>query len=191
MTFNLIVALDRNYGIGLNNTLPWSLSKDLKNFARLTKGNGRNAIVMGRNTYESIGKPLPKRSNIVLSTKLKDNDNGKIVICKSIYKILEHCLENQYDDVWIIGGATIYNQFLEIPDLIDYIYITLIDDRFGCDSFFNFSQYSHFFTCCSNVSDIDNGYDIKFLKYKKKDIVHYKNNNDEEVWEASGMGKFL
>ena len=189
MTFNIIVAMDKNSGIGLDNKLPWRLAKDLKNFARLTKGNGNNAIIMGRNTYESIGEPLPKRSNIVLSTKMKDTDN--IVVCKSINKLLQHCKENIYDDVWIIGGATIYNQFLDIPHLIDYVYITLIDNVFNCDTFFYFSDYSHLYTCRSNISDIDNEYDIKFIKYKKKDVIHYKNNNNEEVWEGIGVGKFL
>ena len=65
MKLNIIVAICKeNRGIGLNNKLPWNYPEDLKYFSRITKGNGNNAIIMGRNTFESIGKTLPKRTNI-------------------------------------------------------------------------------------------------------------------------------
>jgi len=189
MTFSIIVAMDRKQGIGINNTLPWKLSKDLKNFARLTKGCGKNAIVMGRKTYESIGNPLRKRSNIVLSTTMENTDG--IVVCRNVKEVLEYCIENQFDEVWIIGGATIYDEFLNIMGIIDNIYITLIDYVFECDTFLNFTNYSNSFTCYSNIADIDNGYNVNFLKYKKKEIIHYMNNDNEEVWESYGAGKVL
>ena len=189
MTFNIIVAMDRKQGIGVNNTLPWKLSKDLKNFARLTKGNGKNAIVMGRKTYESIGKPLRKRTNIVLSTTMEQTEG--IEICRNVNQVLEYCIENQFEEVWIIGGGSIYDEFLKIMGIIDRIYITLIDYTFECDTIFNFSNYSDLFTCYSNIADTDNGYNINFLKYKKKEIIHYMNSDSEEVWEGYGEGKFL
>lgn len=189
MTFNIIVAMDRKQGIGINNTLPWNLSKDLKRFAMLTKGNGNNAIVMGRKTYESIGKPLRKRSNIVLSTTMEKSDH--LIVCRNVKEVLEYCIENHFDQVWIIGGATIYDEFLNIIGIIDNIYITLIDYVFDCDTFFNFTNYSDSFSCYSNITDIDNGYNVNFLKYKKKEIIHYMNSDNEEVWESYGMGKFL
>ena len=60
-----------------------------------------------------------------------------------------------------------------------------------CDTFFNFTNYSDSFSCYSNITDIDNGYNVNFLKYKKKEIIHYMNSDNEEVWESYGMGKFL
>ena len=189
MTFNIIVAMDRKQGIGVNNTLPWKLSKDLKNFARLTKGNGKNAIVMGRKTYESIGKPLRKRTNIVLSTTMEPTEG--IVVCRNVNQVLEYCIENMFEHVWIIGGASIYDEFLNISGIIDNLFITLVDYVFDCDTFFNFTNYSDNFTCYSNIADTDNGYNINFLKYKRKEIIHYMNNNNEEVWEGYGLGKFL
>ena len=65
--YKLIVAFDKKRGIGKNNLIPWYLKEDLKHFAKLTIGNKNNAIVMGRKTYESIGKDLPNRYNIIIS----------------------------------------------------------------------------------------------------------------------------
>ena len=72
MNFKIIVAATRNFGIGYKNKLPWHIPEDLKHFSKTTIGNGNNAIIMGRNTWESIGsKPLPKRHNVIVSTKLE------------------------------------------------------------------------------------------------------------------------
>ena len=76
MIFKIIVALDNKHGIGKNNTIPWKCSKDLKYFFKLTTGNGNNAIIMGKNTYDSIGKILRMRENIILSSTL--NEKKKI-----------------------------------------------------------------------------------------------------------------
>ena len=67
MQFKMIVAIDEKNGIGKKGTIPWYIPEDLKYFSRLTKGNGNNAVIMGRKTYESIGKALPKRKNLVLT----------------------------------------------------------------------------------------------------------------------------
>ena len=68
---NLIVAICNNNGIGYKNTLPWKIPTDLKKFKKLTQGKGNNAIIMGKNTYESIKKSLPNRDNLILSTQLE------------------------------------------------------------------------------------------------------------------------
>ena len=73
MYFKLIVAVCKNYGIGKNNTLPWNIKEDLKHFSKITKGNGNNAIVMGRNTWNSFnGRHLKNRDNLILSTSLSN-----------------------------------------------------------------------------------------------------------------------
>ena len=67
MQYKLIVAVCKHNGIGYRDTLPWKIKEDLKHFSKLTKGNGKNAIVMGKNTWNSIGgSPLPKRDNLIL-----------------------------------------------------------------------------------------------------------------------------
>ena len=88
MRFNIIVAIDRNRGIGINNKIPWNFRQDLSYFKNLTKGAGDNAIIMGKNTYLSLNKPLPYRDNIVLSSSLESIDKSAI-LCKNMKHILE------------------------------------------------------------------------------------------------------
>ena len=71
MNYNIIVAICENNGIGYNNSLPWNIKEDLKIFSKLTKGNNNNAIIMGRNTFESLPNNfLPKRDNLILSSSI-------------------------------------------------------------------------------------------------------------------------
>jgi len=135
MKFNIIVAMDKNRGIGLNNKLPWSFKEDMTYFKNLTKGAGNNAIVMGKNTYHSINKALPFRDNIVLSTSLQDSPD-QILLCKSIEELISLIDEKEYDEVWIIGGSMIYTQFLYMPEYISKVYITQIEQNYSCDTFF-------------------------------------------------------
>ena len=120
MLYKLIVAFDINRGIGKNGTIPWYLSDDLKRFSKLTKGSGNNAIIMGRKTWDSLPNsptPLPQRDNLILSNKLNICINSpKNSLAKSfnnINDITSFCEEQQYDCVWIIGGAEIYDLFLK------------------------------------------------------------------------------
>ena len=133
---NSIVAMCSNKGIGLNNTLPWKCKEDLLYFKKLTIGEGNNAIVMGKNTYKSIGI-LPRRHNFILSSTLhfsyvKNNYLVKTFI--SIDELLKFINNNNYDNLWIIGGSQIYKSFLN-KHLIDLFYITYIDKHFECDTF--------------------------------------------------------
>ena len=152
MKFNIIVAMDKNRGIGLNNQLPWSFKEDITYFKNLTKGAGNNAIIMGKNTYHSINKELPYRDNIILSstlTKIPENmflcksieELFFLLLCQSDAKIDNSVLDieskdTNYDDIWIIGGSSIYKQFLDMPEYIDKIFITYIDNDYNCDVFF-------------------------------------------------------
>ena len=132
MNINIIVAYCNNRGIGLNNQLPWHFPQDLKKFSKITKGNGNNAIIMGRKTFESIGKVLPGRFNIVLSK----NYNYKNVDCYSnIEDALNICNLQKFDEVFIIGGSQIYEEVLK-KKLIHKIYATEINCDFECDTFF-------------------------------------------------------
>ena len=133
MNFKLIVAMCKNRGIGYNNNLPWKIKEDLKHFSKLTTGEVNNSIIMGKNTWLSIGsKPLPNRDNLILSSSLKLDNNNKIF--NNIDKLLTFCNTQNYDTIWIIGGESIYKQFLE-RNIINECVITYINEEFNCDTF--------------------------------------------------------
>ncbi len=118
----IIVAVDKKGAIGKNNDLLYNIKEDLKNFKDLTSGN---IVVMGRNTWDSLPiKPLPNRTNIVLTKTLKGID-GAIVL--SSFEELEEYLKYTDKDVYIIGGASIYNQVIE-KDMASEAHITFVDD---------------------------------------------------------------
>tara|TARA_E500000178_G_C16845170_1_gene672484 strand:- start:153 stop:680 length:528 start_codon:yes stop_codon:yes gene_type:complete len=134
------VAYDSKNGIGKNNSIPWYLPEDLKYFSKLTKGNGNNAIIMGKNTWLSLPKkPLKGRDNLILSKTLEINENSPknnlIKTFKYLNSIMEFSKEQNYDEVWIIGGSEIYNLFLNKLK-VKRIYATLIDKDYECDTFF-------------------------------------------------------
>ena len=112
MKLTLIVAASLNNVIGVNNTLPWHLPADLKYFKNLTTGH---SIVMGRNTFESIGKPLPNRENIVF-TRVKDFTIPGVIVKNTLEQVFEYCKNKQ--EVFVIGGDTIYKQTLAMADTI-------------------------------------------------------------------------
>jgi len=152
MKFHLIVAVCKNNGIGINGNLPWRIKEDLAYFSKLTKGkgNGNNAVVMGRNTYDSLPKHyLDKRDNFIISSTLfmdEETSGGeKIKTFKTIIELINYLQDisvnfnfdsKKYDDIWIIGGSSIYDQFIEMG-LIDKCYITYINKEYSCDTFFN------------------------------------------------------
>ena len=143
MIYKLIIAYDSKRGIGKNNTLPWYLPQDLKRFSELTRGEGNNALIMGRKTWESLPnypKPLPKRDNLILSNTLNFTLNSaKNSLAKTFNNISElesFCDEQKYDCVWIIGGSQIFDLFIE-SNKIEEIYATQIIKNYNCDVFFN------------------------------------------------------
>ena len=116
--YNIIVACDLEGGIGRDNKLPWNIPSDLKHFSQLTRGKGNNAVVMGKNTWESLPKkPLPKRDNLILSTTLDleigEPKNNYVKTFSDIMSLDKFCEKQKYDTVWIIGGSNVYEQFLE------------------------------------------------------------------------------
>ncbi|MFS0554837.1 dihydrofolate reductase [Brevibacillus sp. 179-C9.3 HS] len=120
---SLIVAYARNQVIGKDGDMPWHLPADLKNVKELTTGK---TIVMGRKTFESIGKPLPNRRNVVLTRSLDFHPEG-VEVVHTKDEVLA------MGDVIIFGGAEIYRQFL---DVVDRLYITEIDLETDGDTFF-------------------------------------------------------
>tara|TARA_B100001093_G_C26845269_1_gene1022469 strand:+ start:2224 stop:2751 length:528 start_codon:yes stop_codon:yes gene_type:complete len=132
---NLIVSLSTfNRGIGINNDLPWNLRPDLKRFKKLTVGDGNNAVLMGRNTLESLPKGyLPERDNLVLSRTMKsDNCN----VFNEWSEMDDYILNKNYDELWIIGGEGVYNDSLNRNGYVDNIYLTNVIGDYECDTFF-------------------------------------------------------
>lgn len=121
--FSIIVAIGNNNEIGKNNKLLWYIPEDLKKFKEITQGK---TVVMGRNTFKSIGKILPNRNNIVLSKNLQNINNKKnLEICDDFSKIIKK-YKNSVEEVFIIGGAQIYKKALELG-IIEKLYISHID----------------------------------------------------------------
>ena len=129
MIVSLIVASSRNGVIGRANQLPWRLSKDMKNFKRLTTGN---AVVMGRKTYESIGRPLPNRQNVIV-TRNEDYTAEGCDIAHSLGEALKKCKAHQ--EVFIIGGAQIYAKALDLK-MVNKIYLTTVEADIEGDAYF-------------------------------------------------------
>ena len=123
MPINGIVAMCNDNGIGINNSLPWRLPQDLKYFQGLTTGRGKNAIVMGKNTWQSTGF-LKNRDHFILSTTLKlDCNRGKnrvktFTCIDELLTYISSPLSHDYDNIWIIGGSQIYKKKSALcPDL--------------------------------------------------------------------------
>lgn len=129
MIISLIAALDRQGGIGKNNQLPWRLSEDLRRFRELTTGHH---IIVGRKTYESIGKHLPNRTMIVVTRQPDFKAKGCLVV-NSIEAALLLAKVRDENEVFIIGGAEIYAQVLP---LADRLYLTLVEAEVEADTFF-------------------------------------------------------
>jgi dihydrofolate reductase len=126
-TLNVIAAMARNRVIGINNTLPWRLPEDLKHFKSLTMGHH---IIMGRKTYESIGKPLPGRTTVIVTRNADFKVEGCLT-ATSIDTAIALCGED--DNVFFVGGAELYGQILPRADRL---YLTEIQAEYEGDAWF-------------------------------------------------------
>ena len=126
----MIAAIGKNRELGKGNDLLWKIPDDLKRFKELTKGH---PIIMGRKTYESIGRPLPGRSNIVITRDQKWAAEGVITVVSMEEAISLSKTKPGNDEIFIIGGGQIYELGLTCADKL---YLTLIDDAKEADSFF-------------------------------------------------------
>ncbi len=124
MTLSILVAHDQQRVIGVDNTLPWHLPNDLKHVKKLSTNH---TLVMGRATFDSIGKPLPNRRNVVLTRNKSFQHEGVDVI---------HSMEDIFDlpgHVFVFGGQSLFEAMI---DKVDDMYITVIEDKFNGDTFF-------------------------------------------------------
>lgn len=134
---SIIAAIDKKRGLGKNNQMSWKIPGELKRFKEITTPH---PIIMGRKTFESIGRVLPDRLNIIITRNPGFKVNGAIVV-PSIEKAIEKAEENDSKEIFIIGGGQIFKEALE-KDLVDKLYLTLVDEEFDCDTFF--PEYSKF-----------------------------------------------
>lgn len=185
MHINGIVAMDKNKGIGINNNLPWRLSDDLSRFQRLTKGKGNNAIIVGKNTWNSIHF-LKGRDHLILSSSisLDYEQAGNIVKTFSdIHLLLQFAREKNYENVWVIGGSQVYNKFLELS-LLHEIHITLIDEEFQCDTYFPTIPDNYFIIQQQLLSECTNKGNNTFMNIFKKVEKGMKVVYKHEVWDV-------
>jgi len=167
---SLIVALAQNHVIGIDNKLPWYLPNDLKYFKQVTMGK---TIIMGRKTYESIGKPLPGRINIVI-TRQADyqppgaNDSVKVVSSlQAAQELAGHlAVINGQDEAMIIGGAEIYTQALP---LVDRMYLTEVHAEVDGDAYFPQFDRSQWQAVAREdfAAEGGNPYDYSFVVYQR------------------------
>jgi len=127
MLISAIFAMSENRVIGKNNQLPWHLPADLKHFKKITLGK---PILMGRKTYESIGRPLPGRCNVIITKDIDYQAPGCVVV-NSIEQALATTKES--DEIFVMGGALLYQAMLP---LIQRLYMTIIHQPFDGDTFF-------------------------------------------------------
>jgi dihydrofolate reductase len=162
-TITIIAAIANNNALGKDNDLIWYLPADLKRFKKVTTGHH---ILMGRNTYESIGKPLPNRTTVIITRNSNYKAEGCIVV-NSIEKAIEVAKEDEH--VFVIGGAQIYKQAME-ADLVDQLDITLVHQNFEADVFFPEIKTAIWKEASRENFEADekNTYDYSFISYKKR-----------------------
>lgn len=157
---NIIAAIDSKRGLGKDNKLIWHISDDLKRFKSLTQNH---PIIMGRKTFQSIGKSLPQRTNVVVTSDLNFKAEDAIVV-NSIEEAITKAKESDgFEEIYIIGGGQIFAKALE-NDLVDRLYLTLIEGDFNADTFF--PDYSKFRVISKENHNFDN-YKFSFVTLEK------------------------
>jgi len=161
MIISIIAAMDRNRLIGNNNQLPWHLPADFAHFKSVTMGK---PIIMGRKTFESIGKPLPGRINIVLSRNPDTCFEG--VVCVSSFEGAVAAVP-EAEELMVIGGSTIYEMLL--PQ-VNRMYLTYVDAEFVGDAWFPDFDNSQWYESevVMRSADEKNNYDCRFVILERK-----------------------
>ncbi|QFK71711.1 dihydrofolate reductase [Pradoshia sp. D12] len=161
--FSIVVAHDRNRVIGINNNLPWRIPADMVHVKQTTMGK---ILIMGRKTFESIGKPLPGRTNVVLTKDPSWVVDG-VKVVHSVDEILQ--IEKDTDTECVIfGGQVLFEQLLPY---VSKIYLTYIDHHFEGDTFFPVQNYDEEWELLSSEKgpkDERNPYDYYFKEYIRK-----------------------
>ena len=169
LSIALMLAHQNDGGMGIDGHLPWKLKEDMQHFRTTTTGH---TIIMGRRTFEAIGRPLPHRRNVIISHTLKQIEGVEV------YKSTEEALSSlkQGETVFIIGGVSLYAQFLPYTDVL---YRTLVDAYVKADTFFKLEidpkdwklEHERFVK-----KDENNEYDCLIQVFSRQNVTLIKNN---------------
>jgi len=164
MPVSAIVAISANRAIGRDNQLPWHLPEDLKFFKRTTLGK---PVLMGRKTFESLGKPLPGRLNIVLSSRTNPGLPAGVMLCHSLEEGMEALEGTGNEEVFVIGGGKVFE---EVMPLLERLYVTKVDTIVGdADVFFPEIDHTQWRLVWEEAHKADerHAYDFTFQKYER------------------------
>ncbi len=172
MILSHIVAVSKNFVIGVNNTLPWKMPSDSKYFHDVTRGH---VVIMGRKNYEANGnKALKGRTNIVITHRKDFHLNDSIVV-HCLEEAIEYAASLHEDEVFIVGGGEIFKQSL---DLVDRIYITVIDTFAEGDTFYpgiSFSKWD-IISEIPNKADEKNPFDYTYFILQRRFLTDATND---------------
>lgn len=164
---SFVVAMSNDLVIGKDSKLPWHLPNDLKNFKTITEGN---IIVMGRKTFESLGRVLPNRHHIVLTSgdNIEETDNVSVVRSTKELRNVIDGLVSDGTEVFIIGGGELFKEYMPY---VDKIYATIINESFEGDTFFPYIYTKEWDIVAyqKGEKDEDNPYDYYFIEYVRKE----------------------
>lgn len=152
---NIIAAIGKNRELGFNNKLLWHIPQDLKHFKQLTLGH---PVIMGRKTFMSLGKPLPGRTNIVVTRSSVLNNTSGVLFAGSLEEAIEEAKKTDKEEIFVIGGGQVYNQALP---LADRLYLTVIDETAPADTYF--PDYSEFKKTISKEKGQSGSLNYEFL----------------------------
>lgn len=159
-TISLIAAIGENRELGKGNALLWSIPEDMKHFRETTRGH---AVIMGRKTFESIGRPLPNRINIIVSRDGNYQVPQDCLKVGSIEEAIKEASQREKSEIFIIGGAQIYS--LALP-YADKLYLTLVNKEFPeADAFF--PDYKEFNKVVSERKSSDKNFSYTFFEFTK------------------------
>jgi len=173
LTYSVISAVSKNGGIGYKGDLPWRLKTEMEYFTRMTsqvnRVNSQNAVIMGRNTWQSIPdkyRPLKGRINVVISKTLNNVQEGVLLFSSLTEALKSLHLNKNIEKLWVIGGSSLYNE--AVNDIhCHYLYITKIHKEYVCDTFFPEFDTSKFKE--TNVPDVPKGIqEEKNIKFEFK-----------------------
>lgn len=161
---SLLLAMDRKQGIGYQNDLPWYIPEDLKYFKKVTMGH---TIVMGRKTFESIGRALPGRKNVVITRDESFEAPEGVKVIHSLDRLIDLHHASPNEELFVIGGAEIFRQVLPATHRL---YITFIDAEYKSDTFFptiNWEEWK-MIDCFEGEQTKEVGVHYEFRVYEKK-----------------------
>jgi dihydrofolate reductase/thymidylate synthase len=172
--FSIIVAFDSQYGIGKKGQLPWHLALDLKHFKEITTTvtdpTKKNAVIMGRKTWESLlaqFRPLPGRVNLVLSKEGKLSLPSEVLCSQSLDNALNRLSSLNIENIFVIGGAQIYAHAMIHP-LCQKLYVTQVQGEYGCDAFFPPISSQQFSPVSTSQQYQEDGIIFQFSDYLRR-----------------------